>query len=234
MNYFEQSGMTANDLSTLSWEDYFQILNYNIDLIDNNHVTPSYFYQRLELLTLARDTFINNHNLHHIDEYTRKIIAGTNNTIFNAQFNTNINGSLFGNNAGAGFFSGAINANNIYISKALSIIPFTGEVIQTHYDGFLEEFQRAFPNGGFGPAVTTRLLAMKRPDYFVSPNGANAQGIIAIFGPGITVHNYWNQVVEVVRQMNWWNSPEPHIKSTYAYMAWKCRAAMLDTLIYRG
>jgi hypothetical protein len=67
MNYFEQSGMTANDLSTLSWEDYFQILNYNIDLIDNNHVTPSYFYQRLELLTLARDTFINNHNLHHID-----------------------------------------------------------------------------------------------------------------------------------------------------------------------
>lgn len=234
MNYFEQSRMTANNLSMLSWEDYFQKLNYNNDLISNN-ITPSYFEERIALLGYVKSKFTQDSDFQHFDIEEKKLIAGTNDTLFNNRFGLNLNGKLFGIMAAAGKFSNRINKQDQYIGSALRCIPIEGKVDEDMYKNYLNEFREAFREyhyQGYGLGVTTRLLAMKRPDMFICINNANKQSIRKIFGV-IDKNNYWRKVVEVVQEMNWWNSPEPQIKST-AYMAWKCRAAMLDTLIYRG
>lgn len=181
MNYFEQSGMTANDLSALSWEDYFQILNYKIDLTGNN-VTPSYFGERIALLKYIKTECYsqNDSDFQAFHPYVKRLIAGTNDTLFNREFDLNLNGKLFGIMAAAGKFSNRINEQDMYIGSALECIPSEGEVNETIYKNYLAEFRNAFEKynyGGYGLGVTTRLLAMKRPDMFICINNANYKAI---------------------------------------------------------
>jgi hypothetical protein len=234
MNYFEQSGMTANDLSTLSWEDYFKKLNYNSDLMGND-VTPSYFAERIALLGYVKNKFKNDSDFQAFHPYVKKLIAGTNDTLFNTEFDLNLNGKLFGIMAAAGRFSNRINKEDQYIGIALKCIPSEGEVNEKMYENYLAEFRNAFERynyRGYGLGVTTRLLAMKRPDMFICINNANKQSIRKIFGD-IDKNNYWKSVVEPIQNMKWYKKPE-NINSMceQELLVFECRAAMLDTLIY--
>jgi hypothetical protein len=234
MNYFEQSGMTANDLSTLSWEDYFKKLNYNSDLMGND-LTPSYFAERIALLEYVKNKFKKDSDFQAFHPYVKRLIAGTNDTLFNREFDLNLNGKLFGIMAAAGKFSNRINEQDMYIGSALECIPSEGEVNETMYKNYLAEFRNAFEKynyGGYGLGVTTRLLAMKRPDMFICINNANYKAIKKIFR-SVHLNNYWERVVEPTQSMNWNKKPE-NINSMceQELLVFECRAAMLDTLIY--
>src|SRR4051794_26315302 len=77
----------------------------------------------------------------------------------------------FGSMKGAGYYKQAINQNNRQLSGALDEIPLEGEVTRNHFERYLSLFRGAFERWGI--ATATRLLAIKRPGYFVCLDSKN-------------------------------------------------------------
>lgn len=140
----------------------------------------------------------------------------------------------FGSMGGAGRFRHVIKDNNAHVSRSLDLIPFSGMVTKDMFDGFIKELKRAFPDGGAGVAVASRLLAMKRPDVFVCLDSKNRRKLAEAFGISRSVEfeDYWNSIVERIRDSTWWQVPCP--KRGLERRIWQGRAAMLDALFYEG
>lgn len=104
---------------------------------------------------------------------------------------------------GAGYFKQAINDNIPQISAALDEVPLTGEVTQDHFDRCLSIFRNAFEKSGI--ATATRLLAMKRRDYFVCLDSKNQDKLCEEFEipKGVDLNGYWEKVVERLTDSNW-------------------------------
>jgi hypothetical protein len=137
---------------------------------------------------------------------------------------------------GAGLFKNRVNNNDVNLSLALDAIPPTGEVLQEYYSQFVSYFARAFPTGlGHGLGTATRLLALKRPDYFVCFDSANRAGLCKAFDITLGHHDYeryWASIVERVVLSTWWNSPRP--KNVKEMKVWDGRVAFLDSFYYLG
>ena len=92
---------------------------------------------------------------------------------------------------------------------------------------------QAFPNGGHGAAVASRLLAMRRPDQFVCLDSANRARLCGDFGitqNGMDYARYWEEIIERIRDAPWWNAKRPADRIQAA--VWDGRVAMLDTIFY--
>jgi len=164
-----------------------------------------------------------------LNEIQRREIAGIATT---KQSDSNIEWGWFGSMVGAGIFQNRINTNNTFISQALDEIPLQGEINKSNYNDFVDLFHKAFPKGGCGVAVASRLLAMKRPDYFVCLDKQNRPKLCHEFGLPTTVsfEMYWEDIIERVLDSVWWTSEKP--KSKKQIKAWLSRVAMLDSLFY--
>lgn len=144
----------------------------------------------------------------------------------------------FGSMRGAGTFKNLVNESPQHLSDALDFIPLTGPVQRGDYQAFIDAYQAAFPKKDRRPtrhglATATRLLAMKRPDYFVCFDRANKAGLSKAFGITINHHDYdayWDSVVERICESKWWNSRRP--KATAAGQVWDGRTAFLDAIYY--
>ena len=81
-------------------------------------------------------------------------------------------------------------------------------------------------------ATATRLLAMKRPDYFVCVDSKNRKGLCHAFlvPTSVTLDDYWESFCMRIQQAAWWLVPEP--KGTLERSVWRGRAAFLDALFY--
>ena len=135
---------------------------------------------------------------------------------------------------GAGVFKNRVIENDPHLSAALDCIAPAGEVTEEDFQRFANLFQRAFAdasrNGGIPTA--SRLLAMKRPDYFVCVDSKNVERLANNFGFARTTlgfETYWSKVVEPIMQARWWQTPRPRGREG---RIWDGRAAMLDTLFY--
>ena len=201
----------------LSWSDYYSEVQD-----DNTHGTDA----RLKLLREINVAFSKTETFSNMDVEIRKAIGGfESKRIENAKW--------FGSMKGVGYFAQAINQNNQYISNALDFIPLTGEINRNDYLNFIEEYKKAFPKGRHGIATSSRLLAMKRPDYFVCLDKRNAKGICDDFGvtrSGITYERYWDELLQRIYNSVWWQSDKP--KGKRELEAWNARAAMLDAIFY--
>ncbi|OYW86666.1 MAG: hypothetical protein B7Z20_06940 [Sphingobium sp. 32-64-5] len=140
----------------------------------------------------------------------------------------------FGSMGGAGTFAERIGQQNAALAAALDSIPKRGAVTQTQFSDYVQAFTDAFSGSSrtarLGPA--TRLLAMKRPDFFVCVNGGNKPGLaVALdFRPTmLTLDNYWDWVIEPIRQAPWYNAPRPTGRDMEL---WDARVAMLDAIYY--
>ena len=134
---------------------------------------------------------------------------------------------------GVGYFFEAVNDNNLHLSNALDAIPLTGLVSRAQYLDYIAQYIKAFPNGRDGVSTASRLLALKRPDYFVCLSSKNQDRLIAEFGikkSSLDYEGYWDEVIGRIQDSPWWNSPEP--KEPRALKAWQGRAAMLDSIFY--
>jgi HKD family nuclease len=196
------------------WPDYFNSVKE-----DQEHTTEG----RLAVLEEARRLFTVHPHFSDMSDEDRRGIAGFGKT-------EQLDWLWFGSMKGAGFFKQAINENNPQISSALDEIPLTGEVTQDHFDRYLKFFRNAFENSG--TATATRLLAMKRPDYFVCLDSKNRDKLCEAFeiAKSVDLDAYWEKVVERLTDSNWWNSPEP--PDELEKRIWKCRAAFLDVRFY--
>lgn len=185
------------------------------------------FKERCELLELAREAFINTSHFQKMGLGLRKTIAG-----LPTDFHENW--GWFGSMSGAGYYHQAVNDNNPHISAALDKIPLKGSVSREHYEAYLEEFVQAFPNGRHGIGIASRLLALKRPDYFVCFDSKNKKELCQDFGikqTGMDYERYWEEIIERITDSVWWNEPRPGNK--LAGMVWDGRAAMLDAIFYK-
>lgn len=137
---------------------------------------------------------------------------------------------------GAGVFKQIVNANSTGLSRALDAIPPKGEVRKEHYLDFVKAYVAAFPQRRrHGLATATRLLTMKRPDYFVCYDSANREGLRDAFGVTLKGHDYeryWNSIIERILVSEWWRSPRP--VGAKAATVWDGRAAFLDSLYYKS
>jgi hypothetical protein len=89
----------------------------------------------------------------------------------------------FGSMFGAGVFKKLVNANSPGLSRALDAIPMRGEVRRDEYRQFIDAYVGAYPGRRrHGLATATRLLAMKRPDYFVCFDSENRDGLCRTYG----------------------------------------------------
>lgn len=181
---------------------------------------------RCRLLTNARRAFSDEKHFSDLDEPTRRLLAGI-------PVKGEAQWGWFGSMKGAGYFKQAVINNDPHISGALDRIPTVGPVDQQHYTEFTEEFNRAFPHGGYGVAVASRLLAMKRPDYFLCLDSRNRRLLCEDFGiaqSGMNYRRFWDEVVRRTVDSPWWNAPIPN--DPLDREIWLGRAAMLDAIYY--
>ena len=184
------------------------------------------FDKRLAMLKAVKDLFDEHEHFNDIPSDGRRGIAGlASQSIPNAEW--------FGSMTGAGTFYGLINKNHPAFSLALDEIPRTGPVNKKHYDRFIAEYLKAYPNGRDGLGTATRLLAMKRPDVFLCVDSKNLKKLaedVGMIKSGLDYERYWDEVVLRLMEASWWRSPEPSNHMEKA--VWHARAAMLDAIFY--
>lgn len=185
------------------------------------------FHERLEVLAVFRQRFLDYPRFNDMPRASRQGIAGLP--------RSDINNSLwFGSMKGAGKFGGRIRHDDEAFSLALGHIPMEGVVTKKQYDAYVADYLKAFPDGRDGIATATRLLAMKRPDTFVCVDKANKKGLGEDIGisqaAAIDYERYWNEVILRIQSSPWWQSPEP--TQADAREAWHGRTAMLDAIFY--
>jgi HKD family nuclease len=206
------------DIMSMSWANY--CMNVQEDSFHG-------FDERCDLLELVSKAFRNRDPYNEMKLGLRKTVAGLPNT-FNPHW------GWFGSMKGAGYFHQAVNDNNPHLSNALDLIPFEGLISREYYMLYIDEFKRAFPLGGDGVAVASRLLALKRPDSFVCLDSKNRSRLCQDFGikeSGMNYLRYWDEVICRVMDSIWWNSPKPIEEKQFRI--WHGRAALLDALFYQ-
>jgi HKD family nuclease len=185
------------------------------------------FEKRCGLLQRVRGAFETIGQFQLMELGMRKTIAGLPNR-FDERW------AWFGSMKGAGYYHQAVNKNNVDLSNALDEIPLRGPVSRDHYEAYIATFVRAFPKGGHGVAVASRLLAFKRPDYFVCLDSKNEKELrqdFEIKRAGMNYDRYWEEIIERITDSAWWNEPFP--EEPLARTVWSGRAAMLDAIFYR-
>lgn len=212
--------LVKSRIFSLSWGKYFK-------LIQNDEFHS--FKGRIELLSTVRSYFEKCTNFSELNEIQRREIAGI---ATENQSNSDIEWGWFGSMVGAGKFQNRINTNNHFISDALDSIPLQGKINRSHYMDFVNLFNQAFPDGGSGIAIASRLLAMKRPDYFVCIDKQNRPKLCNEFGlpKSVSFEVYWDDIIERIIDSVWWASEKP--KNKAKAQAWLGRVAMLDALFY--
>ncbi|SDP61258.1 phospholipase D family protein [Desulforhopalus singaporensis] len=212
--------LVKSKLFTLTWDKYFkQIKN------DKFHS----FKGRIELLDTVQSYFEHEKHFYKFEKIQRREVAGI---ATSNQSESAIEWGWFGSMIGSGKFQNRINSNNVYISDALDCIPLHGEIDKTNYNCFVNYFNQAFPDGGSGVAIASRLLAMKRPDYFVCIDKQNRTKLCDEFGlpKSVSFESYWDDIIERILDSIWWNSKKP--SNTLQAKAWNGRVAMLDAIFY--
>ena len=209
---------TESLVMSMPWEQYLEAVKKD---------TAHGFEERCNLLDVVRSGFAQNSSFASMGLGLRKTIAGLPNGLDDRW-------GWFGSMVGAGYFHQAVNKNNTHLSSALDIIPSIGQVTLLQYNEYISKFVKAFPNGGDGVAVASRLLAMKRPDQFVCLDSKNSGELCGDFGikkTGVDYDRYWAEIIERIMDSPWWNSDAPTNKMERR--VWNARAAMLDAIFYR-
>jgi hypothetical protein len=194
------------------------------------------FQDRLGVLAAAKTVFSRAGNFAGLEPNERKAIAAT---LGKHQprpqgLAPDLDWGMFGSMVGFGIFKGLIHDDPQSISDALDCIPPTGAVNKSDYDRFVSNFRKAFagkPRKGGVPSAS-RLLAMKRPDYFVCFDTRNRRGLSDHFGvaaDNVNLDTYWTDLVEPITLSFWWRTPRP--RGTDGRI-WDGRAAFLDSLYY--
>lgn len=215
----------SSPLIDMDWQTYVKKVrssrHHNID-------------KSLQLLRIAQEWFVKEPSFRNLNSPQRKAIAGIIGEYQKTDEQLNRDWGWFGSMKGMGDFANRIDQNDDFLARAIDSIPQKGEVTRVHYDRFSTLFVKAFRNSERvgGVATASRLLAMKRPDTFLcvcKPNIVNAAEELGFARTTLSLENYWDRVVNVIRLADWYNVDKPDgIDSDL----WECRVAMLDAIIY--
>lgn len=191
---------------------------------------------RVELLDQARIWFSQTPRFESMSENKRKAIAGTfarNET--KPHDVPDLDWAWFGSMTGAGVFKGLVKSQPEGLSAALDFIPRTGIVSESDFERFKNAFVKAFHKSERrgGLATASRLLAVKRPDYFVcvdTPNKKKLADAIGIRKSHVNLDNYWTHIIRPLLCSPWWNSARP--VDDFDGRIWDSRMAFIDAFCY--
>jgi hypothetical protein len=210
-----------------------RLLEYSFKEFAERVERDKYFEKRLGILASAREIFARRQTFSAMNGGERRVIAGL------AESAPGLPGGvtdwkLFGSMSGMGDFANRVKDNDAHLSEALDAIPPTGEVTQAEYDQFVKAFRAAFKNSTRvgGVATASRLLAMKRPDWFVCVDSKNRKDLAADLGYSystLELDDYWEKVIVPVTQGAWWQTPRP---ASARKAIWGGHTAFLDSLYY--
>lgn len=209
-------------LLTMEWDKFVQKIKSN---------DTDKFKERLLLLQKAQILLSESSLVEFTNVADRQKIAGT-----KSFHEDGFDWKLFGSMSRATYFSFEIDQNNSLISQALDAIPLKGQIFQYQVNEYKKLTERAMAKAakGMGKASFSRLLAMKRPDYFVCVDRRNALKLSQALGiPPSHLNNvekYWDNVVIPITESKWWNADRPI--NALERKIWDGRAAMLDALYY--
>lgn len=108
-------------------------------------------------------------------------------------------------------------------------IPFSGEITFEDYNSYMEKILSI---DRIGLSIATRILALKRPDFFFCVTGANTHRFKRDFNYLFhkkSKDDYWKLVSEDLPSCNWYKK-----NNTMPAALWNSRVAMLDTILYKG
>ncbi len=188
---------------------------------------------RIAILERARALFAVRGSFGRMNQHERKAIAGT-----YGRKEPQLDGhdwAWFGTMFGQGDFKNLVNRSPALLSNALDRIPLSGDLTEAQYNQFAADFRMAFAGKAHkgGVATASRLLALKRPDWFVAVNNANRGSLcaaLAVAPSTLSLDNYWNSIVVPITMSDWWNHPRPTTRAEARI--WDNRAALLDSLFY--
>ncbi|WP_018436863.1 phospholipase D family protein [Paraburkholderia atlantica] len=191
---------------------------------------------RVSIMDHARVWFSQTPRFMDMTEGQRKAIAGTyaRNEIKPAEV-LDLDWAWFGSMVGAGVFKGMVKSQPEGLSAALDFIPRSGSVSERDFDRFKSRFLQSFEDAerGGGLATASRLLALKRPDYFVCVDSANKDKLSEAIGvkkAHLTIDNYWTLVIRPLLCSPWWNSERP--VDDLEGRIWDSRMAFIDAFCY--
>lgn len=220
----EQSNSTViqdeNEIA-VSWRKFYDLIveqelrtlgdGYVIHVFD--HEDGSY----MQVVEDCRKAFYKYNSFAEMPEKERKLVSG-------------LGGGpagLFGSMKGAGTFKNIVNQRPKIISKCLDTIPLKTKLSLPVVEKYLKSMLDV---EGINLGTATRLLAMKRPDYFLAINDGNKKRIRDIFGPAPSTVSGYIRFHEKLWSFPWFNSPEPTKKNELR--VWKARVALLDAVLY--
>lgn len=214
-----KQNILSTKILTYSWDDYFKTIQQ-----DENHQ----FEDRLALLDYSKQNFQDNSSFLAIELEDRKLISGLPN-IANSK-TERLDHGWFGSTHSNGKFRSLINNGNQKVAEAIDKIPLTGEVSKEDFLAYYQLFQKIGYKNPIG--VSTRLLAMKRPDLFFCYNGANQKGICEELGLSqhLDAERYWEEILLRIYATPWFNSSKP--SEPTEQQAWSGRVALIDCIYY--
>ncbi len=181
---------------------------------------------RLRVLEEAHNLFLKNKSFADFSLEDRKKIAGISYDKRNEQW------LFFGSMKGSGDFKKRIIDNDKNISIALEQIPLSGAVFKSHFDDFIAYFLKSTKHKN-PIATATRLLAMKRPDYFVCLDSKNRKNMCDEFGirySQMTLERYWTDIIQRVQDCEWYKNA--NTINELEIRIWNNRCALLDSICY--
>ncbi|MCW8137446.1 MAG: NgoFVII family restriction endonuclease [Planctomycetota bacterium] len=215
-------GVSETEIGLLAWPEFYRRVR------EDRYQSLA---QRLGVIRAARTWFRETPHFCDMDEQTRKRIAGT-----TYEGKVPQDWLYFGSMKGAGVFKQLVIENSPELSLALDVLPLDGEVTRHEFDAFMDQFASAFEGkerGANGLATATRLLAMKRPDYFVCLDSKNRERLCAAFNISASIgrEGYWDQLIARLQDCAWWTA-QPPVGDQDERDVWHARAAFLDSLFF--
>lgn len=205
------------DITNMEWSTFYSKIQKRCDYGHN-----SWMHERLELLKSCKEMI---YDIKNLDDNSFKGLMGFIYQMDNPKYRY-IHWHHFG------FMRCTMEINqknkNI-IHEALSHIPKVGNVTKEDCQKY---FSIILDIKGVGIAISTRLLALKRPDIFFCITSANSREIYQEFNfRSTTLSNYWDKVIKNLHQSKWYRETNEN-KNSYEKLVWEARAAMLDTILY--
>jgi hypothetical protein len=207
------------DTANYSWKEFARLVQLEPKKDTEN---------RIKVLSYANAMFKKVDHFHQLSADERRFIAGLPNKLDFGEF---IDWGWFGSMRGNGIFHKHVLENDKNISAALDFIPLTGTITKDSYDSYIELYSKAFHRNSI--ATATRLLAIKRPDFFICLDSKNAKELCKDFGivrTGMTYERYWDEIIMRIQDFEWYlnTKPKNHLEREIA----DSRVAFLDALYY--
>lgn len=225
-----ESGVSVCQLKMLRIAPWPIFVNY---IAENSKLQA--LEERLSLLDYVAE--LQSKSLAEMIEEDRLTIAGKHGAMHDVSIYT-FDVEWFGATKGAKTFIRLLESNPEKFDEALNFIPPTGDVTYEDYQAFVSSYKAIFSeltDNEKAPLMpATRILAMRRPDLFVSLTNNKLSDICQ--GLNITKFNnqdfesYWQELILAIHSCTWHNQTAPI--DELELRLWNVRAILTDLFFF--